>query len=62
MIEFLVRGRVRIKIRIRVRVTVRVGLCLILAFMMGAIVAGANVVQSPRHPAKKEEKTEFHIQ
>ena len=38
-------GRVRIKIRIRVRVRVGVT-CLILAFIIGAIVAGANVVHS----------------
>ena len=41
MIGFLVGSRVRIKIRIRVRV--RVGLSLMIAFIIGAIVAGTNV-------------------
>ena len=41
MIGFLVRGRVSIKIRSRVRI--RVGVML---FILGAIVAGANVVHS----------------
>ena len=38
MIRFLIRDRVRIKIRIRVILT--------LAFIIGAIVTGANVVHS----------------
>ena len=38
----LVLGRVRIKIGIRVRV----GVTLMLAFISGAIVAGANVIHS----------------
>ena len=45
MIGFLVWGRVRVKIRIRVRVG-RLGLHLTLVFIIGAIVAGANVIHT----------------
>ena len=44
MIGFLVRGRVRIQIK--VRLGLGLGLRLTLAFITGAIVAGANVVHS----------------
>ena len=43
MIGFLVWGRVKIRIRVRVRV-IGLGLCSMLVFSIGAIVAGANVV------------------
>ena len=52
VIGVLVRGRVKIKIRIWVRVRVRVGigLCLTLVFILGAIIAGANLVHSINRP------------
>ena len=59
MIGFLVRGRVRIKIRLGLGF----GLRLMLAFITGAIVGGANVVHSIKYvPICEDAENGQHLQ